>query len=538
MKSSQGDRNFLTVLRLVLLWIFVIGWFLAIFNGPRGTSSNAIIQESFPAIFQVGPALVRLFLAPAYNWGFVLSMVSLVGVLSLTAILGRWYCASLCPMGALQDLALWIRRKLAQKPPRFTFSHPKHYLPWFLVAAIAYGLLRGNGLLYAMFEPYGAALRPLFIAIEPIARRFSFQTLGNEYQSFSAQALLFGSLWLGILLTVGFFKGRFFCRHLCPVGAILELSSAKTKWRIQVDPSTCVMCGKCERVCRASCVNSSDNFVDHRRCVLCFDCLSQCPTGAIAYKPVRTQSVGFDKRGENIAVGSPVDSRREFLKALPTVVAGTLWILVEPSVRRSGQSYGMVTIGAERRHVALPPGAGSLSRLRSRCVGCGLCESVCPSGVIQISAAVQGIAHPVLPMLNYSRGYCQYECRRCMAVCPTGALQLVSSGEKKQIRVGISHFIRGRCIIVRHGRPCGACAEHCPTGAISLQIVSRGRGKRANLPEPVIDESLCIGCGACETVCPAQPRKAIYVEGLSIHEKIQLTKRSSDVSTPKKDFPF
>jgi formate hydrogenlyase subunit 6/NADH:ubiquinone oxidoreductase subunit I len=442
-------------------------------------------------------------------------------------------------MGALQDFALWTHRKLVKKSPQFTFNSPRHFIPWLLLILIAYGLLRGNGVLYAAFEPYGVALRPFFMTMEPIARRLSFQTFAHEYQSFSTQAIIFASIWLATFLGIAFFKGRFFCMHLCPVGAILELFSAKAAWKLQIDPATCVKCGKCEKICRASCVNSTDNFIDHRRCVLCFDCLHQCPTDAIAYR-ITAESVQLKEAEEKTIVRDSITSRRRFLKAFPAVVTGIAWILVEPAIRRNGQSYGMITMGSDKRHVALPPGAGSLNRLKSLCVGCGLCGSVCPSGVIQISTAVQGIVHPVLPMLNYGRGYCQYECRRCMVVCPTGALQLVPAEEKKQIRVGISHFIRGRCVIVRHGRPCGACAEHCPTGAISLQTVSQGRGRRARLPEPVIDESLCIGCGACETVCPARPRKAIYVEGLSIQERAQIPAASSGVSTPlkTKDFPF
>ena len=134
------------------------------------------------------------------------------------------------------------------------------------------------------------------------------------------------------------------------------------------------------------------------------------------------------------------------------------------------------------------------------------------------------------PEMSYERGYCRPECTKCSEVCPAGAIRPVTTAEKSSIQMGHAVWIKRNCIPVRDGEECGNCARHCPTGAI-VMVPLRGRHRHGNpendgkdkspaLKIPAIDTEKCIGCGACENLCPARPFSAIYVEGHEVHREI------------------
>lgn len=177
-------------------------------------------------------------------------------------------------------------------------------------------------------------------------------------------------------------------------------------------------------------------------------------------------------------------------------------------------AVAQVGLNGTPRPWAAPPGARSLSRYLRLCVSCGLCARSCPSGVLRQSAAAWRPSAPLVPYMDYARGFCQFECVACGQACPTGAIQALAVEEKTVVAIAKSRLDLAKCIVVEKGTRCGACAEHCPTGAISM-----GSVPGAVLPGPILSRELCIGCGACETVCPSEPSKALTVEGLSAHER-------------------
>jgi ferredoxin len=148
----------------------------------------------------------------------------------------------------------------------------------------------------------------------------------------------------------------------------------------------------------------------------------------------------------------------------------------------------------------------------ARCTACGGCVRACPSGVLRQAAIEFGLGRPGIPYLDYGRAFCQYECVACAAACPSGALLPRAPELKKREAIGKSALVLADCIVVAKGTRCGACAEHCPTGAVRIEALAS-----RPLPVPVLHLPTCIGCGACETVCPASPRKAMLVSGLSVH---------------------
>lgn len=171
---------------------------------------------------------------------------------------------------------------------------------------------------------------------------------------------------------------------------------------------------------------------------------------------------------------------------------------------------------APARHTPIvPPGAVSLRHLAQHCTGCQLCVAVCPNGVLRPSS---GIMTLMQPESSYERGYCRPECVKCSEVCPAGAIEPITVADKSAIQIGHAVWVRENCVPLTDGVACGNCARHCPTGAITMVPSDPSM---ADSPQvPVINEERCIGCGACENLCPARPFSAIYVEGHECHRTI------------------
>jgi ferredoxin len=173
-------------------------------------------------------------------------------------------------------------------------------------------------------------------------------------------------------------------------------------------------------------------------------------------------------------------------------------------------------------NAVMPPGSIKFKHFTSHCTACLLCVSNCPGGVLRPAATEYGKRGFMQPLLDFDQGMCEYDCTVCSDVCPNGALVPLSMDKKHTLQIGIAHFKRHNCIVRIDHTHCGACAEHCPTGAVHMVPWGRGRGrgrhsKHAGLTIPQVEPELCIGCGACEHVCPATP-KAITVTGLRKHD--------------------
>ena len=172
-------------------------------------------------------------------------------------------------------------------------------------------------------------------------------------------------------------------------------------------------------------------------------------------------------------------------------------------------------VAPERQTPLTPPGSLSFSNFAQRCTGCQLCVSDCPNQVLRPSS---DLMHLMLPVMSYERGHCRPECTRCSEVCPAGAIKLIDKVEKSSIQIGHAVWIKKNCVPITDEVSCGNCARHCPTGAIEMVPLDENDEKSPMVP--AINEAACIGCGACEYVCPSRPFSAIYVEGHEVHKKI------------------
>lgn len=217
--------------------------------------------------------------------------------------------------------------------------------------------------------------------------------------------------------------------------------------------------------------------------------------------------------------------RRRFIQLLQTgLVAACLLPLPKMSA---------AAVVAPQNSAPIPPGAGSLLAFRNSCTACQLCVSQCPSEVLRPAFLENGITGFMQPVLKYGiHHFCDYECRKCIEICPTKALGTLSLAEKKLTRIGLVQLVIDQCIVIKDNKPCGACAEHCPTGALKMVPHKPGITK----PE-VVNKEACIGCGGCESICPVR-KLAVYVKRLEVHERAAKPKIKKQERMKAEDFGF
>jgi len=484
---------------------------------------------SFLADIQFIPALL------AVNVGIIIILVA------LTLIFGRIYCSSVCPMGIFQDIVGWLSKKLIKKK-RYTYSKAKPVLRWSVLAAVVITSLFGFTFLLGLLDPYGAygriathLFRPIYLAGNNLLANI-FNSFGNySLYKVAIHGLSIFSTIIAIitLLGIGFLawrNGRTYCNTICPVGTLLGFLSKFSFLKIQFKDENCNLCGLCAMKCKASCIDAKNKKIDYSRCVTCFNCIESCNRDAINYTTIlqnkkrATETISHTHtHKETKSVDS---SRRSFLSAtlFSLVTGGTL--LAQQTTNKLFPKKAF-----KRQTPVAPPGAISFDHLKEKCISCHLCVSKCPSHVIKPAFLEYGLDGMMQPHLYFDHGYCNYDCTVCGEVCPTGALKPLTVEEKHLTQMGQVQFIIENCIVYNDETSCGACSEVCPTQAVSM-IPYKGA-----LTIPYIDTSICIGCGGCESACPAIPYKAIYVEGLEIQGKASI-KHEKQEQIEINDFGF
>ena len=247
------------------------------------------------------------------------------------------------------------------------------------------------------------------------------------------------------------------------------------------------------------------------------DCLERCPKGAISYALRRrgggvTSAVGVASAGETVASSQENMGRRTFV-SLVGLTLGSVAMAQKDKLVDGGLTVLEDKKPPRRTTPIVPPGASSLSQFRKHCTGCQLCVAQCPNGVLRPSADLLSLMQPEM---SYERGYCRPECTRCSHVCPAGAIRPISPEDKSSVQIGHAVWVRERCLPVSEGVSCGNCARHCPVGAI--RMVRLDPEDKTSALIPTVFEERCIGCGACENLCPVRPLSAIYVEGHEAHK--------------------
>lgn len=463
------------------------------------------------AKIQFLPALLAL------NVGVILFLVL------LTLVFGRVYCSVICPLGVFQDVLAWLgRRPKKRRKLPYSYSPAISWLRYGVLGVFFIALVAGVGSLAALLAPYSAYGRIAGNLFQPLWQ-WGNNLLASMAERADSYAFYETEVWLKslptfIIAVVTFVmlailagrNGRTYCNTICPVGTVLGFLSRYSLFRIVIDTEKCNNCSVCARNCKAACINSKEHQIDASRCVACMNCIDKCKHGAISYKYHPFGKLAAAKKEEE-----PIDeSRRSFFTATALVAAASAAKAQEKKV-----DGGLAVIEDKqipKRNTPLtPPGSLSARNMAQHCTACQLCVSVCPNQVLRPSTDLMKLMQPEM---SYERGYCRPECTKCSEVCPAGAIKPITKEDKSSIQIGHAVWVKKNCIPLTDGVECGNCARHCPGGAIQM-VLSNPEDENA-VKIPVVNVERCIGCGACENLCPARPFSAIYVEGHERHRII------------------
>lgn len=517
--------------RRLLALIFFVGlnWLFLDFTG---TAQGCV---GWMAKLQLLPALLAL------NWVVVVALVV------ITLLMGRVYCSVICPLGVMQDVFSWIGGKLhlnknKRRFGRFCYQNSKglNLMRIVLFALFVVCLLAGFGTFVQLLAPYSSFGRMVTMLLQPLyemgnnllADRSEAAGTFDYYQvevwMRSMPVFIIALVSFLVIALMAWIDGRFYCNNLCPVGTLLGFLSRRSVLAVRIDADKCKGCRLCERGCKGSAIfipnkeqraQGMKPSVDLSHCVDCFDCLDKCNSDALHF--------GLKKAAQHVAASEGTStkneagpSRRAFITATATVLAAAA-VKAEEKTVDGGYKAIIDKERPKRKTPICPPGSISLRHLQQHCTGCQLCVSECPNGVLRPSS---DLMHMMMPESSYERGYCRPECTRCSDVCPAGAI-IKFDGDKKErqavkssTKVGTAHWVKENCIVLNDGVSCGLCSRRCPSGAITMVPSVADDPKSPKIP--VVDEERCIGCGACENLCPARPFSAIYVEGIEEHRTI------------------
>lgn len=361
-----------------------------------------------------------------YSW---ISLLLLSGILLLTFLFGRFYCSTICPLGILQEIASSLNIK---KNNRYIPVYPFKYF----ICAVSFGLLfAGSSFIIKHLDPY-------------------------TYFSSALTLSAFGILAVVSVLTIVFFKDRFFCTNICPVGTFLGLISKLSLNKIYIDKEKCISCTMCEKQCPSACINIKNKNVDNENCIKCLRCIEVCKNECIKFGQIKTDVSNFDP-----------ERRKFLLTASAFVIAYGIGRSVIPEITKN--------IMHKFKAVILPPGAGQAEEFVNKCLNCNLCVNNCPGKIIVKADNEFPAVH-----IDYSKGYCDKNCNKCSQVCPTGAIKHLTLAEKQQTKIASAVIDYEKCT------RCGHCIGSCPYGAIS----------KSN-DRVIINSSKCVGCGACKRSC-------------------------------------
>jgi polyferredoxin len=531
---SDGKR--LSRLRRVSQIVFLAAFFLLLFKSEftgsfRGSSGQVRLPWPVSLFLEADPlAAVTIAISTHTLYrGLWWSLVILVP----TFFLGRFFCGWMCPLGTLNHFFGSLR---SEKKRGKALLESNRYKPWqaikyYVLAAVLVSALFGS-LLAGLVDPIPLTVRSLALSILPglsytsgavldvwyqnpsrwvrvgaDAAQFLLQgTLVSFRQPHFRQAFFLGAIFIG-LLALNLRVTRFWCRAVCPLGALLGLASRWSLVHLRKDPSRCDNCNRCLLHCQGGDDPIPGPKWRKAECHLCFNCVCDCPTSGLTFSvgPVPLAATTID---------APRVQRRKLLTGMATGAA------LVPLLR----STTGLKVEADSRLIR-PPGALDEIHFLERCIRCGECMKVCPNNALHPTFMEGGLEAIWTPVLVPRVGYCEPTCVLCSQTCPTGAIWEITEAQKlgrpsppdagTPIKIGTAFYDLGRCLPWAMATDCIVCEEWCPTSPKAIVLLTAdvvdAEGKTKTVRRPQVDVKRCIGCGACEFACPVKDRPAVYV---------------------------
>lgn len=430
----------------------------------------------------------------------------------ITLILGRVFCGWLCPLGTLNNIVGAMKRARVSILSG-SWYRAKYYVVIFILASSLFTLQPAG-----IMDPISLLIRSLSVSVYPLfnyslssvfdtvyahgikgvvdVSEFVYSLLKKTVlafqQPFYNQGIFIGALFF-LVLGLNLFEKRFWCRYLCPLGALLGILSRYSLLKRSVSEG-CTSCGVCARECQGNASPDRKGEWKGTECLYCLNCDDICPQNAVSF------GFGGKKAGASMDLGR----RRVITSALSGMVAVPLL-----------RSVPLSKPGFANPVLIRPPGSLEEKEFLKRCVKCGECMKVCITNGLQPTLLEAGLEGIWSPLLVPRMGYCEYRCTLCGQVCPTGAIKKLELREKMKVKIGLAMIDKGRCLPYAHATPCIVCEEVCPTGKKAIWFeetkVKDREGREKIVKQPRVDLELCIGCGICEAKCPVVGRPAIYV---------------------------
>lgn len=504
-----------------------------------------------------------------------LNFVVIAILLVLALLFGRIYCSVICPLGIFQDCVSNLSSRRKGKKARFSYSKEIKWLRYGVLVLFVIALVAGLNALVALLAPYSAYGRMVQSLLAPVwqwgnnllawiaERQDSYAFVTKDVWLKSLPTLIVAAMTFVVVVVLAWRNGRTYCNTICPVGTTLSFFSRFAMFRPVIDKSKCKSCHACERKCKAACIDVDNHKIDYSRCVDCFDCIDSCRLGALKYRFAWGRGVGSGSTGaktpQNAPVGSKMTSdeskngqnrssaaptpvaepvvrqgsptaeatdngRRAFLVGGAAVIGGSLLSSIpmraeDEEIKDKKRDGGFAEVlpkkSPNRKTPITPFGSESVEKFYKHCTACQLCVTVCPNNVLRPSSRLE---HLMQPEMSFEKGYCRPECVKCSEVCPAGAILKITPEEKTEWKVGTAGVDYDLCVVNRDGVSCGNCARHCPVGAIRMVRKNPDDEKSQRIPS--VNEEKCIGCGACENLCPSRPISAITVNGYSVHHNV------------------